>query len=44
MQDSRGIVEANALTCWENAGWGEMEKYTGSDNFGFQLQFACGFG
>ena len=37
MQDSRGIVEANALTCWENAGRGEMEKYEGSDNSGPQL-------
>ena len=38
MQDGSRIVEANALACWENAGWGEMEKYKGSDNSGFQLQ------
>ena len=38
MKNCNGIVEANALACWENAGWGEMEKYKGSDNSNFQLQ------
>ena len=36
-----GLRQTNSppdIACWVKGGWGEMEKYTGSDNSSFQLQ------